>query len=200
MPLHHRKFILPNTPYFISGSLTGVLDYIQECFTDHPACDALVSKAKWVIIELLTNAIKHSGMIEVAIEITTNENELIIEKTDDGNPLRLPVQDTQAQLVWPLKNIPSGTISVYEDDMHMLYGRIESDCSVTFFAEAKNQEATSFPIENVAEHFGLLIITKSTDSFTYSYDEKTRTNSFKCTINTNIVGDTQPLADNETQV
>lgn len=186
--LHQRKFILPNTPYFISGSLTGVLDYIESCLTEHPACEALVAKAKWIIIELLTNAAKHSGMNEIAIEITIDEGQLTIEKTDDGNPLRLPVQDTNAQLVWPLKKIPVGTINIHEDPMHVLYGQIDEHGSVTFFVSVKNEKANEFPIENIAEHFGLLIITKSADCFIYRYDEKTRTNSFRCTINTNIVG------------
>lgn len=185
--LHQKKFILPNTPYFIPGSLKGVMDYIEECFTDHPVCEALVSKAKWIIIELLTNAAKHSGMNEVSIDITVNENELIIEKTDDGNPLRLPVQNTDAQLVWPLKKIPVGVINIHEDDMHTLYGEIDESGNVIFFVEVKNEGKTAFPLDNIAEHFGLLIITKSADNFTYRYDEKKRINSFKCIINTNIV-------------
>src|SRR6185437_809151 len=110
--LHQKKFILPNTPYFISGSLKGVMNYIEECLTDHQACEAIVNKAKWIVIELLTNAAKHSGMNEVSIDIAINEKELIIEKTDDGNPLRLPVQNTAAQLVWPLKKIPAGIINI----------------------------------------------------------------------------------------
>lgn len=185
--LHQKKFILPNTPYFIPGSLKGVMDYIEGCLADHPGCEMLVGKAKWIIIELLTNAAKHSGMNEISMDIAINENELIIEKTDNGNPLRLPVQNTTAQLVWPLKKIPVGIINIHEDDMHTLYGQIDESGNVIFFAEVKNEAANRFPIENIAEHFGLLIITKSADNFTYQYDEKKRINSFKCIINTNIV-------------
>jgi anti-sigma regulatory factor (Ser/Thr protein kinase) len=122
-----------------------------------------------VITELLTNAIKHTGDTEIAVSISISNEYLIIEKSDHGNPFN--PNDFLSQLT----NTGS-KIQLSQDDLYSIYALIENDNQVRFTCE-ENKTALSFV--DIMEHFGLLIITRAADEFTYRYDPATGLNTFR---------------------
>ena len=68
------------------------------------------------------------------------------------------------------------------DPLASLYANWESENHIRFSSEEGSLD-DFMSVEQVMEHFGILIITRSSDEFTYSYDKDTRSNVFRVLIN-----------------
>ncbi|MBS7566251.1 hypothetical protein KHS38_17720 [Mucilaginibacter sp. Bleaf8] len=143
-----------------SGSLMPLTEQVLDCIAlqlqNYAEAEDILFRAKYIIIELLTNALKHSGTGEAHLSVVISADELQIIKADAGNPL-------------PLLNaaMPTGQtrVMVAYDVMHTLYAVLGEE--VRFVCEENALE--NLDISKIHEHFGLLIITKTADEFSYRY-------------------------------
>ena len=131
----------------------------------------LLFKARYIIGELLNNAVKHSGCSKTVFTLTIENDYLTIDKVDEGTKLEL------MNKAGYLKNgVPT---LIMADGLHELYITKESDQLLSFFCrEPQNEEVT---IQHLHEHMGLLIIAKAADRFTYSFNSPV--NTFTATVN-----------------
>jgi len=131
----------------------------------------LLFKARYIIGELLNNAVKHSGCSKTVFTLTIENDYLTIDKVDEGTKLELMNKASY------LKNgVPT---LIMADGLHELYITKESDQLLSFFCrEPQNEEVT---IQHLHEHMGLLIIAKAADRFTYSFNSPV--NTFTATVN-----------------
>lgn len=138
-----------------------MLDYLDSLLATHGLSRAVKLRAKFIIAELLNNAVKHSGTEESALEVGLKDNHLYISKKDDGKPFDLvtEIEKKNTQLM------------VSSDAMHLLYAVKKEDHTVSFYC--KENLTFQLDVNQLAEHLGLLIITKAADEFTYHYHKPT---------------------------
>jgi anti-sigma regulatory factor (Ser/Thr protein kinase) len=132
---------------------------MEPLLTEGGKARALLLRAKFIIAELLNNAVKHSGTEQTTLTIELHEKSLFIRKADTGMPFNLIVelerQDEQ--------------LMVSSDAMHLLYAVKRDDAVVSFYC--KENLTFELDVNKLAEHLGLLIITKAADEFTYRYNK-----------------------------
>ncbi|MDT3404203.1 ATP-binding protein [Mucilaginibacter terrae] len=152
-----QSFTFDNQAANITVCSRQMLDYLDELLTTHGLSRAVKLRAKFIIAELLNNAVKHSGTHESTLAIALQEKALLISKTDEGKPFDLvtEIEKKNAQLM------------VSSDAMHLLYAVKKEDNLVSFYC--KENLTFELDVNQLAEHLGLLIITKSADEFTYRY-------------------------------
>ncbi len=140
-------------------------------------------KCKLILTELLTNALKHSGVDKTVFKVVFDKNKLLISKADKGKPFNLESFKEREALKWPLDPSYQGEkFTIYEDEMCGLYAYITDPNHVIFFTEDHPIDPPPRP-RDMLEHFGLLILTKSSDRFEYFFNPETQTNIFTSTIN-----------------
>ena len=132
----------------------------------------LLFKSKFILTELLTNAIKHANTHEVKLNIEIEDKLVKFEKQDFGNPLVLP-QIKHEQF--------NDALIITADVMHTLYA-VEKE-GIAYFYCHENAVPSIGTEHDFPEHFGLLIITKAADEFSYHYDSANNINTFTATIN-----------------
>jgi hypothetical protein len=147
--------------------LKQMLEFIGTNLPAHAGIEKTVFNSRVILTELLTNSLKHSGSKSSLVHITINRLNVIITKTDHGKPLSLLGHN---QLI-PCK------IPITNDILHTLYATAESNQQLCFTCEENNMEDI-LAIDDIVEHFGLLIITKAADNFTYNYDCIAKSNIF----------------------
>ena len=147
--------------------------------------DLLISKVKMVLVELLTNSLKHSGQSQTFIETALWTDKIILTKKDTGEPFSVEVEG--ARLKWPLTTIAAGaSFTIYGDATATLKATLTDACALHFFMEeAQIADADIDIINNLWEHFGLMIITRACHRFQYAYDASSGTNEFAATFLTN---------------
>jgi anti-sigma regulatory factor (Ser/Thr protein kinase) len=164
----------------IPGTVGVCLDQIRKKTESGFIDDSLYSRVKWVIAELLTNAVKHSGQEESCLVINIGEESLMLEKEDFGKPLVLTGQDCRS-IMWPLENLALPIdFPIYHNGMDSLFVRADQAGKATFFVEELPEMAMPGLLSDISEHFGLLIMTKASDAFTYEYDMLNGVNRFVC--------------------
>ena len=168
---HNAAGILP----FV---LTTTQYIIDEYIGNRGDKEQLLSRCKFIITELCTNGIKHSGRQESVFIITTHNGNLIIERQDNGTPLKVTGNDSEIQV--PLAE-EIDIITVMEDDINCLRMQKLHEYSVKFYTQPKDPMLQVPPTLN--EHFGLVIICLSADSFIYVHNSATGANTFTATIN-----------------
>jgi anti-sigma regulatory factor (Ser/Thr protein kinase) len=169
--MHNKQFEFLKSSYHLSSDIQEILGFINNELTSAAPIAELLFKAKIIVTELLTNSLKHAGVNSTIINVKISEHDLSILKIDFGNPLSL-IQ----------KNYPVNTkIPISNDILHTLYAILDSGKNIHFFCDEINMEDI-LAVENIVEHFGLLIITKAADKFTYHYNEQTKENLFEITI------------------
>ena len=166
-----KQFEFVNTGYSISTDIKRIIGFIESELSSNFSADELFFKAKIIVTELLTNSLKHSGISNTVIVINITDYLLTISKTDFGTPLNLITKYHSTNIKIPITN----------DILHTLYAVIDNEKHVTFFCDENNM-ADILAIDNIVEHFGLLIITKSADRFTYHFNEHTKENIFEVAI------------------
>ncbi len=160
-----------------AGSISSFSHQMLECLVGHLVSHhhdgQLLFKARYIIGELLNNAVKHSACSKTVFTLAIENDCLIIVKSDEGNKLEL------INKIGYLKNgVPT---LITADGLHELYVTKESEQLLSFFCrEPENEEIT---IEHLHEHMGLLIIAKAADRFTYSFINPV--NTFTAILNLN---------------
>jgi len=134
-----------------------------------------------ILVELLTNSLKHSGQDNTVLKVGTAGNKISIRKTDTGNGLA--VRCGENLLEWPLpgRHHTDEIITIYSDSSAVLKAKLHNNCCLRFFIE-ETEETNPVNISSLAEHFGLMIITRACDTFDYEFDIDTCTNCFTVTL------------------
>jgi hypothetical protein len=173
--LASKQFLLPNTRQSIKASVQEVLDFVIHSLPAGISTDGISFKTEVIIIELLTNGIKHAGTIETFLDVTINDDSIHIEKKDFGN--RFHPGNITSLLVYD----PGYKELLTKDGLHSMYAVVESENQIRFVCEEADDD-TPLDVSAIMEHFGLLIITKSSDTFTYHYDIDSGLNTFTVRI------------------
>ena len=169
--MHSKQFEFLKNSYHLSSDIQQILGFINDELPATTPVDELLFKAKIIVTELLTNSLKHAGVNSTIVDVKISEHDINILKVDFGNPLSL-IQ----------KNYPINTkIPISNDILHTLYAILDSGKNINFFCDEINMDDI-LAVENIVEHFGLLIITKAADKFTYHYNEQTKENLFEVTL------------------
>jgi two-component sensor histidine kinase len=167
-----RQFDFSGSHEALTPLLKQILNYINGQLPALAKNDDVFFRYKIIITELLTNAIKHSGGEHTVIGIQINEDALVITKADYGKKFDLLDAGDK------ISASPEGLRkTICSDPVHVLYAVWESRHKIHFECK-ENDMADPWDINDMMEHFGLLIITKSADTFFYTYDERTGANLF----------------------
>jgi len=156
-----------------------IIDHVVNCTSVN---EHVLFKLKIVLVELLTNSLKHSGDSETNIEVTLFNDKITITKIDAGTSLTITNGDVH--LRWPLsaKHI-NNIIPIYGDITCTLKVRILTVDKAVFFIEENDLIYSDTElIENLPEHFGLLIIARACDLFEYEFDAENNINHFTATL------------------
>nr|WP_295925468.1 anti-sigma regulatory factor [uncultured Dyadobacter sp.] len=167
----------------VSATLHLCLDHIRVKAGATPLAGEVMDKIKWVVVELLTNAVKHSGERESMLKISVTRRMVVLEKEDYGPPMVL-VGHEKKKIMWPLGNVMRPfDFPIYHNGMDSLCVRMDESGKATFFIEQLAELEMPALLSDTSEHFGLLIMTKASDEFTYEYDSTTGVNRFISTFN-----------------
>ncbi|MGY3212320.1 ATP-binding protein [Mucilaginibacter sp. HD30] len=166
-----RQFVLPNTRETMIGSLMEIRGFINEFLPAHAVNADLSFKMEMVMTELLTNALKHVTDAETCIRIYLDDNYLTIEKTDFGS------QFNPQNFADIFKQEPGYKILLTHDDLNSVYAVLEMNDTVRFICEQKKSK-TGIDINTIGEHFGMIIISRAAEAFTYHYDTASGLNRF----------------------
>lgn len=178
------KFSFLNQKDGLAPALNSLLAHVSELIQEFANYELVMQRAKWAITELLTNALKHSQTQATTFLLYIKDNQLFIKKTDQGHILTLTTLNEDFKLTWPVSAIYVGQeFNLQTNGSDALRVRISEDHQAIFYIEEVDDFDFFSSIENFSEHFGLLIITKSTDSFYYDYSPEELTNTFCCTFN-----------------
>jgi anti-sigma regulatory factor (Ser/Thr protein kinase) len=176
------KIVFNSNREGIPGTLNLCLGHIRQKGAASPPDEALMAKIKWVIMELLTNAVKHSGERESVLKIGITPDAIILEKEDYGKPLVL-VGQHKKRIMWPLEEVVRPVdFPIYHNGMDSLCVRTDETGRATFFIEELAEMEMPALLSDTSEHFGLLIMTKASDEFAYEYDADTGINRFISTF------------------
>ncbi|TLV02601.1 sensor histidine kinase [Dyadobacter luticola] len=173
----------------ISDTVSLCVAYIEGQIGQQDLELGVSTRIKWVITEMLTNAIKHSAVEECLLTIRINDAQVFFEKKDSGKPLTLKnyassgVAD-RGPITWPLQEeaFPQH-FQVYHNGSESLTVLAESPNRVVFYIQEIESEEMPMLLLNTSEHFGLLILTKASDHFEYEYEPVTGINRFRSTFN-----------------
>jgi anti-sigma regulatory factor (Ser/Thr protein kinase) len=173
-----KTFVFNNQADGLYPLVMDIVAYIQQ-YTK--VSEATTAKLKMILVELLTNALKHAGQSTTTIKVELTGNKVIIQKTDTGNGLAIRFGDSL--LEWPLPGVHHAghTITVYNDSNAVLKAKLQDNCTLQFFIE-ETEGTGPVDINTLAEHFGLMIITRSCDVFHYHFEIDTCSNNFIVSI------------------
>jgi len=170
-----NKFLLENNKGSLTTTLKEIIGFVNSNLPVNTALENTIFKVKVVVTELLNNAIKHVRNSETTIHILIDDENIIVKKTDSGNRFRL-----NSDLLFV--DSPQGSkVQLCSDAFHCVYAIFENEHHIKFICEDKlTDDLTDF--KEIMEHFGLLIITKAADRFTYEYDQQSGLNTFNVLI------------------
>lgn len=177
-----KEFIFSNDSLAMYPLLNEIISFLKiHLPSDYYAFK--ISNCKQILIELLTNAVKHSNADSTIIHVKLNGKLIEITKTDKGRKFYLNNYTSWPPLSWPLESKYIGEkIKIYEDDISNLYATIKNENRIVFDIE-------EYPISkvnsssNLLEHYGLLIMAKFSNEFFYLYNPENNTNQFTTIIN-----------------
>jgi hypothetical protein len=132
-------------------------------------------RIKLILVELLTNSIKHSDESTTQLQLIIDHPQLSIHKLEKG----LQIEFSSAQQI-PFDNIDKTLrISFSEANNHQI-----QPLDKYRFQFLNPVRADNLTLDHLPEHFGFYIITLASDSFIYQYDPKLKENRY--IINMNI--------------
>jgi anti-sigma regulatory factor (Ser/Thr protein kinase) len=169
-------FEFDNSADKLVSSLQYMLDFISGIIPAQADAEDIMFRSKVIITELLTNGIKHAGNGYTWFDIEPDAGSMVIRKTDNGQPLYL-INSRQLAA----EQDPENKKLISADMLNSLYAIWEGDNHIRFASEEVSFD-DFLPVEQVMEHFGILIITRSSDEFTYTYNQDTHSNIFKVQI------------------
>ncbi len=177
---YREEFILSGSMEGAPGFISLVCEQLKEgCGTALPE-PGMLQRAKWVIMELHSNSLRHANAGRSRLTLTFDGDSIVVEKKDNGHPLSLSMMNYGKKCHWPLdETFYNDKFDVYGDDIFTLKAEIDTMGTATFSA---HEQADNGRRENMSEHFGLLIMARASDQFTYRYDVTTGENIFSCLI------------------
>jgi hypothetical protein len=132
-------------------------------------------RIKLIVVELLTNSIKHSSEATTAIQLVIDQPHLSIHKVEKG--LKIAFSSNSPQIPFEdVKNILN--ISFSESNTHNI-----QPLGAYKFQFLKPAPEEELDITQMPEHFGLYIITLAADSFVYQYDPELGENTYTVRLN-----------------
>ena len=176
-PLHQLQFILHTDPAQFHTKLEDMLSSISARSLPGTVPAPFMQKLKWVLTELVTNAYKHSGQSEALLRILFHNDGLHIIKEDKGKPLNfcLPGGET---ICWPVADsYYNSEINVFHDELNILNAFINDTGNVVFSLKQKTTSGAD-ALHGMNEHFGLIIIARVCDTFTYTFEQESGKNIF----------------------
>jgi anti-sigma regulatory factor (Ser/Thr protein kinase) len=177
-----KKFVFNNETEDIYPLTVQIINYIQNIAKD-VVDDHAGFRIKIILLELLTNSLKHMGNDVTRIGIDLKNGKLYISKHDKGRPLQINTR--QALLTWPLTHsrFTQNEIAIYGDDFGTLKGRVKNSNQLEFFTEDFDvRYVDKKTIMGLNEHYGLMIIARASDAFNYKHKPGTGVNTFTSVI------------------
>lgn len=177
-----KKFVFNNETEGIYPLTVQIISYIKNIAKDIVDDDAGF-RIKIILLELLTNSLKHMGDDVTRIGIDLKNDKLYISKQDKGRPLQINTR--QALLTWPLtqSKFTQNEIAIYGDDFGTLKGRVKNSNQLEFFTEDFDvRYVDRETIMGLNEHYGLMIIARASDAFNYKHKPGTGVNTFTSII------------------
>lgn len=176
--INTKTFVFNNQADDLYPLVIEITTHIQQHAKVNETTQA---KLKMILVELLTNALKHARQSITTIKVELTGNGIVIQKTDTGNGLA--IQCGNNLLEWPLPGVHhTGTvITIYGDSNAVLKVKLHDNCDLQFFIE-ETPVGGPIDINSLAEHFGLMIITRAADTFTYHFDIDTCSNNFVVSV------------------
>ncbi len=166
----------------IPANISSYKIFIDTCCNfvsdfSHLASDfKRTAKFKLVIMELLTNAMKHCRIISF-LEIYYKGNELVIKKRDGGEKFSFKDFETQESYHFPLANFIEPTkIQALLGNNYQLEVVVKSENLIEFL---EPPEIDYLSINEIPENFGLMIIKQCSDQFHYYYNPEKEENIFE---------------------
>lgn len=176
-----KEFIFSNDSLAMYPLLNEIISYLKIHLPSEQYAFK-ISNCKQILIELLTNAVKHSNADVTVISVNLNGRSIEITKSDKGRKFYLNNYTSWPPLSWPLdKKYIGEKIKIYQDDISNLYAVIQNENRIVF-------EIEEYPItkvtssSNLLEHYGLLIMAKFSNEFFYLYNAETNLNQFTAII------------------
>lgn len=161
---------IPTHPDEIHEYTNQVLKILAEHVS---LTEVLKKRIRLILIELVTNSIKHSTDPDALIRLTINHPQLTIEKVDIGlqirfkGPEQIPFEEVDKIIKISFSENNNYHINILDKYKFK-------------FIDSFNEEMS---IENFPEHFGLYIVTVASDSFEYQHDPELQENTFIVNIN-----------------
>jgi len=175
-----RKFIFDNQAESLYALTVEMTDHVKLHVNPD---EAILLKLRLILVELLTNAVKHSVGQESVIEIIHLPGKINIKKSDIGATLSLRSEGVTYDWPLPGRHYKNSVISIYGDDTCTLKGKLTNNCRIAFSIEENVMENSyESNVRNLTEHFGLMIITRACDSFEYEFEIDNCTNHFIATL------------------
>jgi hypothetical protein len=132
-------------------------------------------RIKLILIELITNSIKHSQEKFTAIHLVIDQPRLSIQKIEKG--LKIAFSAGSPQI--PFENIQKKVkISFSEENRHHIQPLGEYK-----FEFLKPDPKENPDLDQMPEHFGFYIITLAADTFVYQYDPDLKQSSYIVHLN-----------------
>ncbi|WP_316788122.1 hypothetical protein [Pedobacter frigoris] len=158
------------TPQNVDDIFSFTRTVLQKIMQHKDVSLAEQRKIKLILIELITNSIKHSTDGNSQIKLVIDHPSLSIQKFEKG--LQIEFSSSSQQI--PFEDIDKTLkISFSEENRH----HIQTLGKYKFkFLNPYLEEGLS--IEHMPEHFGFYIITLASDSFIYQYDPDDKENRY----------------------
>ena len=173
-----------NSPYSACYSLTKdirqleeVTDAACELICKHTGADEysnMLMKARWVLTELVTNVYKHGSETAAQLTLYIKEESLLFEVSDAGHVFKPSVlDDVTGEVPGEIKKVKLSDYGAFTVFM------LAADNEVQFVAEEAH---TALEVEELPEHYGMLIITNACSSFVYTYNKESDNCRFVATL------------------
>jgi hypothetical protein len=150
-----------------------ILDYVNhvvKALNEQVAISTAVQRnVKLILVELVTNSIKHSNDEDALIQVSFNHPTLTIQKVDKGLQIQFASHSQQIPFVDINK-----TIQVSFDEQKKQHIKVLDRYQFEFLDAYKD----GLDIHAMPEHFGLYIITLASDRFVYQHDPELMENRF----------------------
>ncbi|WP_285008129.1 ATP-binding protein [Pedobacter faecalis] len=166
---------IPNDPDqiydYTEAVLKDILSYVELDIANQ-------RNIKLILVELITNSIKHAPDGNSQLQLVIDEPQLSIQKLEKG--VQIEFSATSPQL--PFKDVDKVLkISFSEENRHHIMPL--DQYKFKFLNPYKDGPMS---LDHMPEHFGFYIITLASDSFIYQYDPDLKENRY--IVNMNIKG------------
>jgi hypothetical protein len=157
----------------IPNRAEDILDYVnhvvQALDEQVPLSIPVKRNVKLILVELVTNSIKHSNDDEALIRVSFDHPTLTIQKVDKGLQIQFASHSQQIPFVDINK-----TIQVSFSEKKKQHIKVMDQYQFEFLDAYKE----GLDINAMPEHFGLYIITLASDRFVYQHDPALKENRF----------------------